>query len=116
MTITIDATHVGRTARTLLAGTNSGGTTAIATDAVVEIERVDLPLSHLDASDPGAARVLVRSVRYGAACTMDARHLKLLSEVPSEWPTYREVSVMIAEQLKDAGFEDAAVAITSGRL
>jgi hypothetical protein len=116
MTITIDASHVGRTARTLLAGTNAGGTTMIATGAVVEIERVDLPLSYLDASDPGRALVVVRSVRYGRVCTMEARHLKLLADIPSEWPTHREVAEGIAEQLVEAGFADAAEAVRGGRL
>lgn len=119
MTITIDASHVGRTARTLLAGTNSGGTTMIATGAVVEIERVDPPLSHLDASDPGRALVLVRSVKHGTVCTMDARHLLLLTPTvgPSrDWPTHREVAAGIAEQLDEAGFDAAAEAVRGGRL
>jgi hypothetical protein len=119
MTITIDASHVGRTARTLLAGTNAGGTTMIATGSVVEVERVDLPLSYLDASDPGRARVLVRSVRFGDVCTMEARHLLLLTDTvgPSrDWPTHREVAEGIAEQLVEAGFGAAAEAVRGGRL
>lgn len=119
MTTAIDASHVGRAARTLLAGTNRGGTTMIATGVVVEIERVDQPLSYLDASDPGRAVVSVRSVRHGTVCAMDAQHLELLPETarPSrDWPTHHEVAVEIAEQLEEAGFVDAAQAVRRGRL
>lgn len=73
----IGAEHIGRSAKTLLAGTNSHGTTEIATGATVVIANVFLPLSHLDG--PERAQVVVYSPG-DVVCTMEARHLQLLTD------------------------------------
>ncbi|MFC5268498.1 hypothetical protein ACFPJ1_40870 [Kribbella qitaiheensis] len=100
--IVIEAKHVGRTAKTLLAGTNSHGTTEIATGAKVEIQDVFLPFSHLDG--PDRAQVVVRDIEHGRVCSMEARHLQLLTDTvgPSDRPVVASHPDVTWGELKDA--------------